>query len=117
VLGRGRTPVRKFSVSEVSPYAQYDKSVLILFTEPRRRNSAYFKIVPDNLRFYTIEQNGQIVYDSRDDIPVDAAAFTESYERSKAIWQKQEADELALFGEQPGVRRISMSNFSEEIIL
>jgi hypothetical protein len=117
VLGRSRKPVRKFSVSEVTPYAQYDKSVIILFTEPKMRKSKYFKVVPDNLRFYAIEQNGQIIYDSRDDIPVDAAEFTRVYEREKAIWQKQKGDELAMFGEQPGVRRISMSNFAEEIIL
>ena len=37
VIGARREDVRKFTVSDVRPYAQYDKSVHVWWIEPRKR--------------------------------------------------------------------------------
>jgi hypothetical protein len=39
VLGRDKTNVHKFKVYDPEPYAQYERTVLIVFTERKRRNS------------------------------------------------------------------------------
>ena len=49
-----------------------EKTVLVIFTEPRKRNSKHIRVDPDNIRYTTIESmDGSILYDSRDDIPCD----------------------------------------------
>jgi DNA invertase Pin-like site-specific DNA recombinase len=64
-------PVREFTVSNVRPYARHEHSVYVSFIRPGKRTSASIHVVPDNIRFVTIEAGGQTVYDSRDDVPVD----------------------------------------------
>jgi hypothetical protein len=71
VFGYHETPVRKFTVYEVEPRAQYDRSVMISWVEPRKRSSEATVIVPNDYRFMTIEVDGETVYDSRIDIPCD----------------------------------------------
>jgi hypothetical protein len=80
VWGDLPTQVCQFTVRSPEPYAQYPTSVLVLFKEPKRRNSAYFKIYPDSIRNLTIEQDGAVIYDSRSEVPCDM----EEWHRSAA---------------------------------
>ena len=48
VYGRMEMQVRKFMVKPPAPYAKHDTAVLVLFARPRRRNTAWFNVVPDN---------------------------------------------------------------------
>jgi hypothetical protein len=83
VFGRRETQVRKFSVSPVRPYAQYDKSVTVYFVEPRKRNGAYFRFTSGS-RYREILVDGLVVYDSRRDIPIDVEKFRETEMRFRA---------------------------------
>jgi hypothetical protein len=40
-----------------------------------------------NLDFVTIEQAGQVVYDSRADVPCDMAKFNQTHQKHKAEWE------------------------------
>jgi hypothetical protein len=117
VLGRSTRKIRKFEVCDPKPYAQYATSVVILFTEPKKRNSKYFTVVPDNLRFFQIEQKGEIVYDSRNDVPLNPEVFMESYQKNKAQWQRHMEEEVAWAKADGDAPAVSMSNFSDEIVL
>jgi hypothetical protein len=82
-FGRLTRAVRKFSVSRVIPFAQYDKAVHVIFSEPKERREYSYTIVPDDILFLTIHVDGKIVYDSRNDVPLDAEKFMERYNGSK----------------------------------
>ena len=82
-------PVREFTVSEVRPYAQHDRSVTITFIEPRKRKKKYTTVVPDNVRYVAIEANGEFVYDSRADVPCHMGDFR----ATRARFDIQDADE------------------------
>jgi RNA:NAD 2'-phosphotransferase (TPT1/KptA family) len=71
VFGYSEKQVRKFRIGEVRPHAQYDHSVDVDFTEPRKRNSKYTTIVPTSSLFVTIDVDGATVYDSRADVHCD----------------------------------------------
>jgi len=72
VFGRRETPVRTFKVGEVQrPYAQYDAGVTMIFQSPRERKRWGWTAVQDNLTYFTIEVDGNTVYDSRQDVPCD----------------------------------------------
>ena len=73
--GRLETPVRGFHVDAVAPYAQYPCAVRVSFQRPRERRWSSVIVKPDNMRYLTIEVGGQIVYDSRPDVPCDMAAW------------------------------------------
>jgi hypothetical protein len=83
VSGFRENQVRKFSVGEVGSYAQHDRSVAVVFTEPRKRSSKYMRIVPDNISFVTIDVGGETVYDSRVDVPCDMDHWHETNARFK----------------------------------
>lgn len=83
VFGYHETPVRKYTISEVSSYAQHDRSVAITFTEPRKRNSMRIRITPDNISFTTVDVGGETVYDSRIDVPCDMDHWHETNARFK----------------------------------
>jgi hypothetical protein len=71
VFGEWSRYVRKFRVYEVKPYAQHAVSVTIGFCEPRKRRWCFDTIVPDNIRYITVEVNGRSIFDSRDVVPCD----------------------------------------------
>ena len=60
-------PVRNFTVGEVRPYAQYERTVYITYTLPRKRNRTSIHVRKDGLTYVTIDAGGQTIYDSRDD--------------------------------------------------
>jgi hypothetical protein len=71
VMGRRETQVRAYHVGAVKPYAQYPCSVWLAYIKPRKRLTSSRQIVPDNITYFTIEVAGQVVYDSRADVPCD----------------------------------------------
>lgn len=72
LFGRHEWLVRKFSVSEVRPYAQYERSVSVDFVKPRKRTWQRTAVLENNRRYITIESaDGELIYDSRSDIPCD----------------------------------------------
>jgi hypothetical protein len=70
-MGRLETPVRAYLVEPPRPYAQHRASVSVAFIEPRQSRAAFYRILGDNLRYLTIEVDGQVIYDSRSDVPCD----------------------------------------------
>jgi hypothetical protein len=74
-------PIRAFSVSSVKPEAQYDQSVTITWTAPRKRKSLAMGFYPTNGQYATVEVGGNVVYDSRADIPCDMNLFNSSRAR------------------------------------
>jgi hypothetical protein len=89
VFGLSRRPVRSWWVSDVKPYAQYQRSITIGFIEPRKRNGRSF-VAKDGDRaptFYTVEQDGLILYNSRSDIAVDM----EEWQATAARFKKEPA--------------------------
>jgi len=83
VFGRLETRVRGYEVSAPRPYAQFPVSVSVVFLEPRQRRSSLVVIKPENIRYLTIEADGQTVYDSRTDVPCDMAQWAETDRRFK----------------------------------
>jgi hypothetical protein len=89
--------VREFKVLEVKPYAQYERSVSIVYCEPRRRRKFAITCFEDNLHYILIHQKGRgIIYDSRLDVPCDMKVFAEERRsiearRSKALAPLAEA--------------------------
>jgi hypothetical protein len=81
VFGIRRTEVRQFQVSEITAYAQYSASVVIKYILPRKRKGIAVRILPDNSTYYLIESPGCAecygctLYDSRQDVPCDMAAW------------------------------------------
>jgi hypothetical protein len=67
--------MRKFRVTKVKPYAQYDVVVSIDLVEPRKRRWMGTTIEPTNHRYATIERDGDVLYDSRSDVPIDMRAW------------------------------------------
>jgi hypothetical protein len=90
VFGERRHPVRDFKIGETKPYAQYPVSVTILYVEPRKRRWMAATATPDNLTYFTIEDRGTVVYDSRKEVPCDMAEFEQTrldMERYRSRWQ------------------------------
>jgi hypothetical protein len=74
-------PIRAFSVSSVKPEAQYDQSVTITWTAPRKRKSLAMGFYPTNGQYATVEVGGNVVYDTRADIPCNMELFNSSRAR------------------------------------
>jgi hypothetical protein len=84
IFGDHRRPVGEFHVSDVKPFAQYDRSVYICWRSPTARTRwTAIAVVPNDMLFYTIERYGDVLYDSRSDIPCDMDVFAEK----KAEWE------------------------------
>ena len=71
VAGRIETPIRAYCVEPPAPYAQHPVAVAVVFIRARKRRANVRYTVPDNLRYMTIEEGGNVVYDSRTDVPCD----------------------------------------------
>jgi putative DNA primase/helicase len=81
VFGTWETPVRSFQLGEVGSYAQYDRAVHIRFIEPRKRQRSGIWVYNDDADYVTIEDEGEVLYDSRADVPCDQAKWDEKAER------------------------------------
>jgi hypothetical protein len=69
VLGRLETPAQWVKTCEVRP------SVTVYFKEPGEPVRNYYIISPDNVRFAQIEVEGRVIWDSRQEVPCDMAAW------------------------------------------
>jgi hypothetical protein len=83
VNGRLEIPIRWFQVGEIRPYAQHEVSVSVLFMKPRKRTAASVTMVPENIQYLTVEADGQVFYDSRQDVPCDMTKWEETWARFK----------------------------------
>jgi hypothetical protein len=94
IYGASRnTTVRTYAVYAPRPYAQHKRpyaqhkvSVTISWVEPRKRKSSFVTITPDNVRYWTIEKDGKVIYDTRADVPCDMVEF----EKANARFRKME---------------------------
>jgi hypothetical protein len=87
VSGRFETLVRSFRVGPVQPFKQYNSAVCVSFVAPRKRQAKCVRILPDNIRYLTVEQEGETVYDSGQDVPCDIEEWTvtkDRFERDRA---------------------------------
>ena len=82
--GRREFVVRKFRVGEVEPDEHRGKSVLVSIVGPRKRTWLHSRIVGDYFVFLTIEVEGCVVYDSREDVPCDMERFRVLEMRARA---------------------------------
>src|SRR5215207_5276419 len=64
----------------------YKQAVSITYFEPQERTQPWHsRVISDNSRFYTIERNnGDMLYDSRTDLPVDMDEWRREREERKA---------------------------------
>jgi len=70
VNGRWEKPVRQWTVGDVKHRAQNPVEVFMTFIEPGKRKRAGFTVYGDH-RYLTVEAGGDVLYDSRWDVPCD----------------------------------------------
>ena len=88
-FGTHKTTARRYQVTE-----RDDKmTVRIGWVEPKKRNWEFVTVQPReaDMRYYTIERDGQVVYDSRDDVPLDMDKFDAERERWRQKWRANAA--------------------------
>jgi hypothetical protein len=81
VFGPLETPVRWVQTHEVRPYAQHPVAVYVTYIAPGKRTESYITIVPDNIRYCTIQAGGRVVWDSREEVPCDMVHWEQTYQR------------------------------------
>jgi hypothetical protein len=87
VLGQLETAVRQWKVHAPQPYGQETTSVMVSCVCPRTHRELCFVMVPDNVRYLTImTPSGQVVYDSRVDVPCDMAQWEDTAACFRAEW-------------------------------
>ena len=113
VFGTLRTIVREFKVTNLASYAQYPIAVRLAFVEPRKRQWASLRrSTPVNLRFATVERDGQVLYDSRKTAAMRHGGVDQTYRKQRERWlaRQEEIDVAAT----PGVHTEQMGNFRDE---
>jgi hypothetical protein len=114
VFGTLKTAVRKFKVREPRPYAQHPISVDVDFVEPRKRRWAAYRMMPVNYRYLTIERDGVVLYDSRQDVPCDMEEWRKLYDKNKAEWLARQAEiDKENAAAPPGVTIRQMGDFRD----
>jgi hypothetical protein len=94
-------PAREFSVTERRPYAQYNRALSVYWVEPRKRNGQSITISPlANHTYAVVEVDGEYVYDSRADIPIDMNKFRATRARFEMDGADEGPPEPALSDEQ-----------------
>ena len=78
-------PVRKWSVGDVEPYAQHERTVRLYYTEPRKRNGVSTIITSSGEDYVTVEHehDRHVLYDSRADVPCDMEKWEATAARFK----------------------------------
>jgi hypothetical protein len=93
-FGTRREAARKFRVSPVERYAQYDKSMIVW--TPKKPNSrtrwSGCRIEPNDLMYVTIEKDDSVLFDSRDHIPCDMEKWQAEYDQNAAKWEAEKAE-------------------------
>ena len=65
--------ILSWEVSSPKPYDEFPSSVVIRYKTHNERKS--YLIAQDNIIYATIERDGQVLYDSRTEVPCDMNAF------------------------------------------
>jgi len=86
-------PIREIRVSE---RVQHGNSVVLSYTEPKKRVSRSVRVSPDNITYYTVEENGRTLYDTRDDVPCDMEQWQQTRARFEEQWAKHFAEDELL---------------------
>lgn len=82
ISGTRSEPIRKWVISEVVPSSHYRATVEVsIRTLAPRKRTWESRTAYGNETYYTVEVDGETVYDSRTDVPVDM-------ERWNATWTK-----------------------------
>lgn len=81
VDGRLETPVRAYAITPSKPFGPHATSVVVSFIRSGKRNGGAFRIVSDHLRYLTIEVDGQVIYDSRTEVPCNMTQWAETNAR------------------------------------
>jgi hypothetical protein len=115
VFGTSKTIVREFKVTDMKSYAQYPIAVRLAFVEPGKRRWSSTTIVPDNIRFATVERGGQVLYDTRKTVACDMAKWTKTYRKQRDQWLARQAEiDRGNANAPAGVHIEQMGNFRDE---
>jgi hypothetical protein len=68
-------PILSWEVSPPKPYDEYPIIVTIGIVELHNSRKSSYLVAQDNLTYATIERDGQVLYDSRTEVPCDMDAF------------------------------------------
>jgi hypothetical protein len=98
----GRTEIEFLTASwDISRYARCERAVMIFFRPKSRKNRGrHIVITPAALRYAQVKVDGKVVYDTRQDVPCDMAAWREQAERMRG--SAVAADEWTPWGRQQG---------------
>jgi hypothetical protein len=93
VFGQMELPVVRFKVGDVRPWSQYDRSVTVTFEEPQkprqRKRIINSMTMASDERYLTIEAAGEVLYDSRAEVPLDSVKWEANAARlaeQRASW-------------------------------
>jgi hypothetical protein len=78
--------VRKVRITDPAPYAQHHCAVHVVYVPIRRRNPRMFVVVPTSIEYVTLERDGKVLYDSRDDVPCDMAYWQATRTKWERHW-------------------------------
>jgi hypothetical protein len=92
VVGWSEIPVCWFKVERVAGYAPQERAVAVSYRELGRRPTRRTHVVADNVRYLTVEVAGQVVYDSRWDVPCDMAGWAAAAARRAAALTPESQD-------------------------
>jgi hypothetical protein len=81
VLGDWTRDVRKWWVAEMAPTTQSPVAVLLSWIEPRKGLSRSTVIHPETRYFLVTTADGDVIYDSRDDVPIDMDGYHATRQR------------------------------------
>jgi hypothetical protein len=89
-------PILSWEVSPPKPYDEFPVAVIIRIVKPDKyRDVVCHLIAQDNLCYATIEHDGQVLYDSRTEVPCHMDAFYRTRTLGDAERQRQKAIHLA----------------------
>jgi hypothetical protein len=83
--GMSKVPVRSWTVGDPVPVPSGGDAVCIRYVAAVGRPPWFFWMLPDNLLYLTVEQDGRVVYDSRADVPCDMDRHTEERGRYEPL--------------------------------
>ena len=85
-FGLMKAEAYKLEVSNVAPFDGYDKTVWISTQRKKGRKWGPNIVRPINIHFATIERDGQIIYDSRWDVPCDMNVWEGERKKHEHNW-------------------------------
>lgn len=76
--GDGRSKfAREYELLPPRAYSSVPIAVVMRYKQPRQRDYRYEYIIPSGYLYFTIERDGEEIYDSRDEVPCDMDVYRE----------------------------------------